>query len=583
MSIRRRKKAIGKVVKLLNLATSTNSSESSMALRHAESIIFQNGLSQGEIPMYQLCDRGMLFKVNWSGTPRHAKVERPAAATESFAQRRFSEKPADASRAYANARTILDDVEEEYEEQEAAEHDFAESNTAAHEASADVQSDTFAEQTATESSLAGEQEESQDKAVDDSLTEEASDMSSENMDDLSQPIADEQTANTSDTQTDQSSEPQMNAADEQAQTSEERFYSYDNVINAANAFRPSGEQFKETLRNQYSSSNPEVPFEEDSYWSKVHSMLVDFDESEVLVEIDGLEGQLEQAQEALKEKRDERAAVEQEELRERSERAQIEQSFEEAIERAYQARARAYEAWESKRAQMRVDSMRAEQDAQQGYSELSDRLQGFKEQYSQHLQLKEDYRAAKIMHELRRHLALASRGDEQASLSYDAVISIMQDSGLSLRDLEFSDIRNKSLFIRLLERESAQISDVHQRELYTEEMLDKFLMMSRQEQQAKPSENPIERVERLLKSIEGVGHFESQKVIEQVMQLMGAHQISVRDLNYACINKYSVFICLINWEAEQIHSLSEREQFTTSILEEYVQHSVTNPRSSQKA
>ncbi|MEC8482543.1 MAG: hypothetical protein VXY99_01890, partial [Pseudomonadota bacterium] len=186
-------------------------------------------------------------------------------------------------------------------------------------------------------------------------------------------------------------------------------------------------------------------------------------------------------------------------------------------------------------------------------------------------------------HELRRHLALAAKGDEQAAQSYDTVIAIMSESELSLRDLEFSDIRNKSLFIRLLEREAAQISDVHDREMYTEEMLDKFLMASRQSQPSKASENPIERVERLLKSIEGVGHFESQKVIEQVLALMESHQVSVRDLDYGCINKYSVFICLINWEAEQIHSLSEREKFTSSILEEYVQYSVTNPRSSQKA
>ena len=59
--------------------------------------------------------------------------------------------------------------------------------------------------------------------------------------------------------------------------------------------------------------------------------------------------------------------------------------------------------------------------------------------------------------------------------------------------------------------------------------------------------------------------------------------IGIMILNYSCINKYSVFICLINWEAEQIHSLTEREKFTSSILEEYVQHSVMNPRSSQKA
>lgn len=594
MSIRRRKKAIGKVVKLLNLATSTNSSESSMALRHAESIIFQNGLCQNEIPMYQLCDRGMLFKVSWSGTPRHAKVERPTVNTESFAQRRFSEKPVDSSKAYAHARTILDDLEESLDPID-VEPRSAECSSVSEEGdvNADKVNQVEPEQMqatqdfdveSVKSDDADVRSEPQSCVVDDVDGQACDESVSANFDATIQESfqsSESDSAVNPEPQSTVSPEPQMNPSEEQA--SAERFYSYDNVINAANAFRPTGEQFKETLRNQYASSNPDVPFEDDSYWSKVHGMLVDFDESEVLVEIDGLESQLELAQEALKAKRIERAEVEQEELRERTERARIEQSFEEAIERAFQARARAYEAWEAKRAQMRVDSMRAEQDAQQGYSELSDRLNGFKEQYAQHLQLKEDYRAAKIMHELRRHLALAARGDEQAAVSYDTVIRIMQDSGLSLRDLEFSDIRNKSLFIRLLERESAQISDVHQRELYTEEMLDKFLMMSRQEQASKPSENPIERVERLLKSIGGVSHFESQKVIEQVLQLMESHQISVRDLNYGCINKYSVFICLINWEAEQIHSLTEREQFTTSILEEYVQHSVTNPRSSQKA
>ncbi|WP_417553204.1 hypothetical protein [Marinomonas fungiae] len=581
MSIRRRKKAIGKVVKLLNLATSTNSSESSMALRHAESIIFQNALSQGEIPMYQLCDRTMLFKVNWSGTPRHAKIDKPTVTTESFAQRRFSEKPTDASKAYANARTILDDLDEALVEDAEQQETFTQLDESedeliqAHDGATDCDTKNM------------DVEDDQSIKVDESLAQAAFTPQNlhcetgapESLVDEFETVADVD----SEPQDETFSEPQMNASEEKEPISEERFYSHDNVINAANAFRPTGEQFKETLRNQYASSNPDVPFEEDSYWTKVHGMLVDFDESAVLVEIDGLEGQVERAQDALKEKRSVRAAVEQEELRERSERARIEQSFEEAIERAFQARARAYEAWESKRAQMRVDSMRAEQDAQQGYSELCDRLNGCKEQYAQHLQLKEDYRAAKIMHELRRHLALAARGDDQASLSYETVITIMQESGLSLRDLEFSDIRNKSLFIRLLERESAQIADVHEREQYTEEMLDKFLMMSRQESSNRSSENPIERVERLLKSIEGVGHFESQKLIEQVLKMMESHQISVRDLDYGCINKYSVFICLINWEAEQIHSLSEREKFTTSILEEYVQYSVRNPRSSQKA
>lgn len=596
MSLRRKKKAIGKVIKLLNLATSTNSSESSMALRHAESIILQNGLVQGDIPMYQLCDRNMLFKVSWNGVPRHAKISRPV-ATESHAQRRFSEKPADPNRTYANARTILDDFEEELDCNDSSES-FMETKGSSlqddqqqecwSDAPVDDLQDPFDQ--ANIDDLEDEYFDSDECFVsqeDESLNQtdamNCSAFESDTVDSEKQEVIDDVTSETEQMDSQTVHNETHNADEAAGQSNDERVYSHDNVINAASAFRPSGEQFKETLRNQYSSSNPDVPFEEDSYWAKVHGLLVDFDESDMLVEIDGLEGQLSLAQESLKEKRSERVTVEQEEQRERSERARIEQSFEEAMERAFQARARAYEVWETKRSQMRMDSMRAEQDAQQGFQELSDRLSHRKDQYMQHLQLKEDYRAAKIMHELRRHLALAASGDEQAKASYETVISIMSESGLSLRDLEFSDIRNKSLFIRLLERESAQVSDVHQRELYTEEMLDKFLVMSRQEKPSKPSENPVERVERLLKGIEGVGHFESQKVMVQVLKLMEDHQISVRDLDYACINKYSVFICLINWEAEQIHSLSEREQFTSSILEEYVQHSVQHPKSSQKA
>lgn len=553
MSLRRKKKAIGKVVKLLNLATSSNSSESSMAYRHAEAIILQNGLNQGDIPMYQLCDRTTLFKVSWSGPPRHAKVNTGTVKTsDSVAQRRFSEKPVDPDKAYANVKTFLDD------ELEQAADSVNQEDIHFKESSHDIDEVEF-EEAVVEPTMESNED---------------IDQMSEHAEDPAEDIVCE--------------EVEMEASRDQNTVNdsvvmEERFATHDNVIDAAQAFRPSGETFKETLRNQYASSNPDVPFEQDSYWSKVYGRLVDFDESVVQTEIEGLESQLLLAQEALTSRRAQRASIEQEEQRERSERARIEQSFEEAIERAFQARARAYEAWEAERSELRISSLRAEQDAQQGFEDLNSKLKSCREQYAHHLQMKEDYRAAKIMHELRRHLVLAAKGDEAAKVSYDAVINIMAESGLSLRDLEFSDIQNKSLFIRLLERESAQISDVHEREAYTEEMLDKFLLASRSKAEPKVSENPVERVQRMLKSIEGVSHFESQKVIEQVLRLMEAHQISVRDLNYGCINKYSVFVCLINWEAEQIPSLSEREHFTSSILEEYVQYSVRHPHSSQKA
>ena len=94
MSISKRKKAIQKVVKLLNLATSTNSSESVMALRHAESLIRQYQVAQRELPILQLCDRSMLYRVSWGGAaPRHQKESTVKSPSEgSVYQRRFSEK-----------------------------------------------------------------------------------------------------------------------------------------------------------------------------------------------------------------------------------------------------------------------------------------------------------------------------------------------------------------------------------------------------------------------------------------------------------------------------------------------------------
>jgi hypothetical protein len=186
------------------------------------------------------------------------------------------------------------------------------------------------------------------------------------------------------------------------------------------------------------------------------------------------------------------------------------------------------------------------------------------------------------MHELRRHLVLAVSVGEDATTSYEKVIEIMADNGLSLKDLEFSDIKNKSLFIRLLERESAQIPDVNEREKHTEEMLDKFLVSSLSKKESRASENPIQHIQRLLIAANEGGQFETQKNLEQVIYLMDANGIGVRDIGYGFIKKYSVFIRLINWEAERIASLPEREKFTAQILEEYIQHSVQKPKSDRE-
>ena len=527
---------------MLNLATSTNSSESTVALRHAESLIRQYEIAQRELPILQLCDRSMLYRVSWGGAaPRFTKEPVVKTTPESSVyQRRFSEKNNDPSRAYESARTILDDLEFTVF-QEADSSPFYEQESSGDECDSE---ESFAENN---DELYCDSVDESDMVVDECL---------DGVDVVDAEVAD-------------AVEPQ----------SEESFSytSTDNVINATNAFRPSGNEFTETLKNQYSTSDPAVPFAEDVYWSKIYEKLADFDEAQVQAQIEMLDKQLLLAEESLQSKKKERYEHEQNEVQERAERARIEQSFEEAIERAFQARAKSYESWEERCTKIRMARLREEQEAVQGYDAISDTLIKHKESFKQHLQRKEDYRAAKIMHELRAHLVLAVAAGEDATTSYEKVIEIMGSNGLSLKDLEFSDIKNKSLFIRLLERESALISDVHEREAHTEEMLDKFLTSSSAKKESRSSENPIQHIQRLLVAANEGGQFETQKNLEQVIYLMDANDIGVRDIGYGFIKKYSVFIRLINWEAERITSLPERERFTAQILEEYIQHSVQKP------
>ncbi|ETX09577.1 hypothetical protein MUS1_07005 [Marinomonas ushuaiensis DSM 15871] len=511
-----------------------------MALRHAESLIRQYSISQGELPILQLCDQAMLYKVSWGGSaPQHKKESVIKTFSEgSVYQRRFSEKGAgaekyvDPDRAYESVRTILDDMD----------------------------LDGFYD-----AELSSEEIDKQNFDQNDDLVDEMV------MDGISD-----------DFELDLEVEEKLSAQGcDQAHTSSYTS-SNDNVINAAEVFRP-GHEFSEALKAQYATSDPSLPFVEDGYWSKVYEKLTGFDEAKTHSDIESLNVQLSLAQESLKVKKQKRYEHEQSEIQERSDRARIEQSFEEAIERAFQARARSYEAWVGSCTRVRMACLREEQEAVQGYESVLQDLEKSQELFKQHLQRKEDYRAAKIMHELRQHLALAtSVVGESAVASYDSVIDIMEKNNLSLKDLEFSDIKNKSLFIRLLERESALILDVHERETHTENMLDKFLSSSLSKNESKSSENPIQHIQRLLIAASEGGQFETRKNLEQVIYLMEINGVGVRDIGYGFIKKYSVFIRLINWEAERISSLSEREEFTAQILEEYIQHSVQKPKSDQK-
>ncbi|REG78267.1 DUF2786 domain-containing protein [Marinomonas pollencensis] len=527
MSTRRRKKAISKIVKLLNLATSTNTTESIVALRHAESLIRQYNIKQGELPMVQLCDRTLLYKVSWGNAAPRFPKEKPAtfAVADSVYQRRFSEK-----------RRATE--KNEWPADESVSEGGDTSKVGATEA-------------APESMVAQ-----------DATTKEESVIRKNKMNESMDAIY------------------RAERSDVDGQSAVYGAGNTDNVIDAAQAFRPEVQVFTDALKSQQHKQDMDMAFTDDAYWARVHDALVDFDEAAVQTEIDTIKRHLQQSERFLSDKKADRHKQEKAELQERAERAKIELSFEAAIERAFQARAKAYEAWEKEQYRQRLNCLREEQQALAEYESLSKELTDCEASLHRHLQRKQDYQAAKIMHDLRRHLALAASGDDEAASAFDVVVEMMQLNGLSLKDLEFSDIQNKSVFIRLLEKESAQIPDAHQRELFTEEMLDKFLNAKPSARHYVKDETPLQHIQRLLTAATQAGQYEAQKQIEQVQRLMASHEISVRDIGYGFIKKYSVFISLINWEAERIATLPEREAFTAQILEEYIQFSVQVPDSS---
>ena len=95
------------------------------------------------------------------------------------------------------------------------------------------------------------------------------------------------------------------------------------------------------------------------------------------------------------------------------------------------------------------------------------------------------------------------------------------------------------------------------------------------------AKNPIHLVEKLLVAASSGGQFEAQKNLEQVFHLMKGNGISVKDIDLSCITKYSVFVRLLNWEAEQIPSVQDRERFTAGVLEDYVAKSIDGDHKAQ--
>lgn len=329
MSIRKRKKVIQKVVKLLNLATSNNPSESTMALRHAESLIRQYEIAQKELPILQLCDRSMLYRVSWGVVPRYHKESSVKSPSEgSVYQRRFSEKNNDPSRAYESARTILDDM------------GLSDESDSLEGVGGVDMADSFSEEDIVQVNVQGEFEGQDASVVYDEVNEQEM---------------------TEETGLDESGSVDAMAMGGKDSSASAYAPSSDNVINATRAFRPGNHEFTETLKTQYATSDPNVPFAEDDYWSSVYEKLADFDETKLQTEIDTLDKQLSLAQENLHVKKQKRYEHEQGEILERTERARIEQSFEEAIERAFQARAKSYESWEESCTKIRISRLRDEQ------------------------------------------------------------------------------------------------------------------------------------------------------------------------------------------------------------------------------
>lgn len=513
MTNNKRSKAVNRVIKLLNLATSDVNHEADLALNHAHSVIYSHNIQREEINTEKLCDDRVLDEVDWYGD----WTDRPEPQDDWELDRLFAEQYQPYVIREKNASPDQPQV--------------GASSVEAEPADSDAPIDDGANDSATTSTFVSADE--GDALSDDSL------------------IDTPQTAPSED-DTQAASPPSF---EEMVRSG--AFMVFERDGSESKALEPvaSDQDDAETTGPELPSVI-ELPAEDEA--------LLELSEEEARQRLSDVIEQLKDAKELYTECRTEREQGDIDQEAEKELRIQAEIEAEEAAERAFRKRAEEQQRWELEMRAQRLERRLREQEALKQVKVLREQQDSLKKWLVEHERKKAEQARLALLEEISGLLHIAAEHiADSDDPSFEQALQLMDDNQLTLTDLPLQQIHHKSIFMRLLEREAAALDDAKERERFTQELLGKYLSAYRP-----PTVDLEAKVLELLKEA-SAGTDGSDQAYESAKELLERNSLSIRDLDIGQIDQISLFVRLINWEAEKLPDMDSREHFTAKMLDRY--------------
>lgn len=314
----------------------------------------------------------------------------------------------------------------------------------------------------------------------------------------------------------------------------------------------SGQQLAEVISDDDHESDEEQP--EDS----------SFDEGAARVRLAKVINRIIEAKDHYTACRDEREQGDLDEEEEKAIRIRAEIEAEEAAERAFRERAEAQLKWEAQMRELRQSRRHREQSALKQLRALRDEHEALKKRLAAHESWKAEQARLALLDEIANQLQIAADHiADPENPALEMALELMDNNDLKLEDLPLTRIHHKSIFMQLLEREARTLNDRREREKFTQKLLSEYLAVYHP-----PTIDLAGKVLELLK-VASAGNENAEDAFRDAQDILAKNSMSIRDLDISQIDQISLFVRLLNWEADKLLDMDAREHFTAKMLDKY--------------
>ncbi|MCV6587726.1 MAG: DUF2786 domain-containing protein [Marinobacterium sp.] len=289
-----------------------------------------------------------------------------------------------------------------------------------------------------------------------------------------------------------------------------------------------------------------------------------FDEARARVQLATVINRIIEARDHYTACRDEREQGDVDEETEKNVRIQAELDAEAAAERAFRERAAAQLRWEAEMRLLRHERRKREEAALKQLRALRDEHEDLKKRLAIHEAWKAEQARLSLLDDISNQLQVAADHIADAhNPALERALELMDNNGLALSDLPLARIHHKSIFMRLLEREARTLEDTREREKFTQELLGRYLSVYHP-----PTVDLAGKVLDLLR-VASSNSDSAEDAFADAQEIMERNSMSIRDLEFGKIDQISLFVRLLNWEADKLLDMDAREHFTAKMLDKY--------------